>query len=102
MLTDQAEGLRQLVGEKEPRRARIVAVASGKGGVGKSNIAVNVAIQLSRMGRSVVLLDADLGTANADVLCNTRTTGNLAHVVAGRKTLIKSYSLKVFPAVKHR
>src|SRR5690554_5095925 len=50
--------------------ARAVAVASGKGGVGKSNIAVNLAVALSRIGLKVALLDADLGMANADVLCN--------------------------------
>ncbi|MBX9735400.1 MAG: P-loop NTPase, partial [Phycisphaerales bacterium] len=52
-----------------PRAAPIVAIASGKGGVGKSNIAVNLAIALSMRGLRVTLLDADLGVANADVLC---------------------------------
>src|SRR4051812_17692359 len=51
------------------RRASVIAVTSGKGGVGKSNIAVNLAIQLARAGKKVVLLDADLGLANADLLC---------------------------------
>ncbi|MEX0776158.1 MAG: MinD/ParA family protein [Phycisphaeraceae bacterium] len=70
-----------------PRRAKVVAVTSGKGGVGKSNIAVNLAIRLSTMGRKVILLDADLGTANADVLCNVTPGGTLAHVVSGRMSL---------------
>lgn len=87
MLTDQAQALRSLVMQSDNGRARVVAIASGKGGVGKSNIAVNLAIRLSSMGRRVVLLDADLGTANADVLCNINPTGDLAHVVAGRQTL---------------
>jgi flagellar biosynthesis protein FlhG len=93
MLTDQAQALRELVMESgEPGGSdevcpRIITIASGKGGVGKSNIAVNLAIRLSTMGRRVVLLDADLGTANADVLCNLSSRGNLAHVVAGRWTL---------------
>jgi len=90
MLTDQAHALRNLVMQSGPRRAKIVAITSGKGGVGKSNIAVNLAIRLSRMGRRVVLLDADLGTANADVLCNLSPTGDLAHVVAGRQTLVQA------------
>lgn len=71
----------------EARRARIVTVTSGKGGVGKSNVAVNLAIRLTEMGRRVVLFDADLGTANADVLCNLTPSATLAHVVAGRYSL---------------
>ncbi len=86
MLTDQAEGLRKLA-RSTRRHARIVAIASGKGGVGKSNVAVNLAVRLSMMGRRVALLDADLGTANADVLCNVTPVCDLAHVVAGKGTL---------------
>ncbi len=70
--------------ENGGRRARIVSISSGKGGVGKSNVAVNLAVRLSAMGRKVILLDADLGTANADVLCNLTPKATLAHVVAGR------------------
>lgn len=67
-----------------PRLARSIAVTSGKGGVGKTTVSVNLAVQLARMGRRVVLLDADLGTANVDVICNLMPKGTLAHVVAGR------------------
>jgi flagellar biosynthesis protein FlhG len=87
---DQAQALRKLVMETGVRRARVVAISSGKGGVGKSNIAVNLAIRLSGMGRSVVLLDADLGTADADVLCGLQPVSTLAHVVAGRKTIVQA------------
>lgn len=87
MLLDQAQTLRKLMISDDSPRARIVAVTSGKGGVGKTNIAVNLAIKLTELGQRVILLDADLGTANADVLCNLTPGGNLAHVVAGRKTL---------------
>ncbi|MCC6660883.1 MAG: MinD/ParA family protein [Phycisphaerales bacterium] len=52
-----------------PRTARVIAVSSGKGGVGKTNTCVNLSIALARLGRRVSLLDADLGMANADVLC---------------------------------
>lgn len=90
MLTDQAQELRKLVMQSPDRRAQVIAIASGKGGVGKSNVAVNLAISLSKMGRKVVLLDADLGTANADVLCNITPGGDLARVVAGRQTLAEA------------
>jgi flagellar biosynthesis protein FlhG len=67
--------------------ARVLAITSGKGGVGKSNVSVNLAARLASMGRKVVLLDADLGLANADVLCNVTIRANLAHVIAGRREL---------------
>lgn len=90
---DQAQALRGLVAHSEhpvatPKSyARTVAITSGKGGVGKTTVSVNLAIQLSRLGRRVVLLDADLGTANVDVMCNVTPTNTLAHVVAGRRAL---------------
>jgi flagellar biosynthesis protein FlhG len=65
----------------------VIAVTSGKGGVGKSNIAINLAIQFASAGREVVLLDADLGLANADVLCNIDLPYNLSHVIARKKEL---------------
>lgn len=79
---------------RPPIATRIISVASGKGGVGKSNIAVNLSVAMSQLGLRVVLLDADLGTANADVLCGLLPTARLDHVVtplpihdAGRRTL---------------
>lgn len=82
---DQAAQLRSLA---SPRRsASVIAVTSGKGGVGKSNIAVNLAIKLASAGKDVVLLDADLGLANADVLCNIDLPYNLSHVISGKKDL---------------
>src|SRR5689334_2553573 len=68
-------------------RASVIAVTSGKGGVGKSNIAVNLAIKFASAGKHVVLLDADLGLANADVLCNVDLPVNLSHVIARKKEL---------------
>lgn len=64
------------------RCARIVAIASGKGGVGKTNVAVNLAIALASRNLRVTLLDADLGTANADVLCGIMPAARLDHVIA--------------------
>lgn len=69
------------------RRASVIAVTSGKGGVGKSNVAVNLAIKLASAGKQVVLLDADLGLANADVLCNVDLPHNLSAVIARKKEL---------------
>jgi flagellar biosynthesis protein FlhG len=85
MMIDQATELRSLMNQQ--RRASVIAITSGKGGVGKSNIAVNLAIKLSAAGKDVVLLDADLGLANADVLCNVDLKYNLSHVIARKKEL---------------
>jgi len=62
--------------------AKIICVASGKGGVGKTNVAVNLAIALAARGLRVTLLDADLGTANADVICGLMPHARLEHVFA--------------------
>lgn len=62
---------------------KVIAVASGKGGVGKTHVSVNLAYQLARKGKRVLLLDADLGLANVDILLGLRPTRNLSHVLAG-------------------
>lgn len=83
---DQAEGLRRLSGLRR-RTARVLAVTSGKGGVGKTNISVNLALALAAAGRSVVLVDLDLGLANADILLDLTARYNLSDVIAGRRSL---------------
>ncbi|MEO0484228.1 MAG: P-loop NTPase [Planctomycetota bacterium] len=65
------------------RRTPVVAVASGKGGVGKSTIAVNTSIALAKRGLRVTLVDADLGLANADVLCGLLPQRRLDHAMRG-------------------
>lgn len=84
-LVDQATSLRTLAGRQT--RASVIAVTSGKGGVGKSNIAVNLAVQFATVAKNVVLLDADMGLANADVLCNIDLPFNLSHVISNKRTL---------------
>jgi len=69
------------------RPVRVIAVTGGKGGVGKTSVAVNLSAALARRGRQVVLLDGDLGLANADVLLGLSPAYTLAHVLAGERTL---------------
>ncbi|MDE6616829.1 MAG: MinD/ParA family protein [Lachnospiraceae bacterium] len=80
---DQAEQLRNLV-KKQTRQehlARVITVTSGKGGVGKSNISLNLAIQFSRLRKKVVILDADFGLANIEVMLGIRPQYNLSDVI---------------------
>ncbi|MDR3076599.1 MAG: MinD/ParA family protein, partial [Synergistaceae bacterium] len=94
-LNDQATVLRELVsGRKDNARireritgVRSIAVLSGKGGVGKSNVAVNLALALAEKGLNVALLDADLGLANIDILFGVVPKFNLGHVLRGEKEL---------------
>ncbi|MEM6709136.1 MAG: MinD/ParA family protein [Pseudomonadota bacterium] len=63
---------------------RVVAISGGKGGIGKTNVSVNLGVALSRMGRRTTLLDADLGLANVDVLLGLKPQATLKDVVEGR------------------
>ena len=83
-ITDQATGLRRLVA---PRPVRVVAVTGGKGGVGKTNVSVNLAIALAELERRVMLLDADLGLANVDVVLGLHPPYDLSHVIRGEREL---------------
>jgi flagellar biosynthesis protein FlhG len=69
------------------QRAKIIAVTSGKGGVGKTNIAANLAICLAASQKKVVLLDADLSLGNLDVIMNLNSKYNISHFIDGRKTV---------------
>lgn len=87
---DQAEELRELVrnsnGVKNPT-TRVITVTSGKGGVGKTNTSINLALQLAATGKRVVVLDADFGLANIEVMLGIRPTYNLADLMFKGKEL---------------
>ncbi len=73
--------------KKSSKQMRCLAITGGKGGVGKSNLSVNLAFELGSLGKQVGLLDADFGLANADLLCGVTPKFHLGHVVAGIKEL---------------
>lgn len=77
---DQAAGLRNLTRSKP---VKVIAVSAGKGGVGKSNVSVNLAVALAQKNKKVLLLDADLGLANVDIMLGLHTKFNLSHVLQG-------------------
>jgi len=83
-IEDQAAGLRRLV---NPHPVRVIAVTSGKGGVGKTNVSVNLAVALAAEGKKVMILDADLGLANVDIMLGLHPEYNLFHVINGERTL---------------
>jgi len=85
-MTDQAESLRRQMLIKN-NKARIVTVTSGKGGVGKSSIALNLAIALNRRGHSALIIDTDFGFSNIDVMLGVRTKYDLTDVIARRRQI---------------
>ncbi len=97
---DQASGLRRIV---NPKPVKVIAVSSGKGGVGKTNVSVNLAASLAKDGKEVLLLDADLGLANVDVLLGLNPSYDLSHVISGERSLEEVMidgpaNVKVIPA----
>ncbi|MDR1597196.1 MAG: MinD/ParA family protein [Treponema sp.] len=98
-MEDQAEKLREIMrqkkdagernssGVKGEKRARIITITSGKGGVGKTNVSVNMALAYARLGKKVVVMDADLGLANVNVMLNMIPKWNLYHVIHKQKTM---------------
>lgn len=116
MLNDQASGLRAMQSHQakttlksgvkpiqKNKPVRVIAVASGKGGVGKTNVSVNLGISMAKLGNRVLLMDADMGLANVDIMLGLQTKYNLSHVLDGQKTLREVMvdapgGLKIIPA----
>jgi flagellar biosynthesis protein FlhG len=75
------------VSQNRKKKTRIITVTSGKGGVGKTNAAVNMALAYARLGKKVIVMDADLGLANVNVILNIIPRWNLYHVIRKQKTM---------------
>ncbi len=88
MVMDQAEKLRKMMQQEEKKpEARVITVTSGKGGVGKTSISLNLAIQMAKLGKRVVVFDADFGLANIEVMLGIRPQYNLADMIFRGKEL---------------
>lgn len=86
-MEEQANELRTLMGNDKSHKTRIIAITSGKGGVGKTNIAVNMAIAYAQIGKRVILIDGDMGMANVNVLLNIVPRYNLMQVINHQKKM---------------
>ena len=114
---DQASSLRKIVNqsaarikkessahrETSGRPPRVISITSGKGGVGKTNIVGNLAMALTCLGHRVLVLDADLGLANIDIIFGVHPTHNIGHVINGEKTLSEvilegPHGIRIIPA----
>ncbi|KMT21716.1 MinD/ParA family protein [Clostridium cylindrosporum] len=101
---DQAAKLRELVETKAERNEsfRVITVSSGKGGVGKSNFVVNLAVLLAEKGKRVAILDADFGMANIDILLGINSPYNIYDILENEKSMLDiivetSEGIKVIP-----
>ncbi|MDH4121603.1 MAG: MinD/ParA family protein [Deltaproteobacteria bacterium] len=103
---DQASTLRQLHGARSPdktggHRPQVIAITSGKGGVGKTNLGVNLCLALTQMKRRVFLMDADVGLANIDVILGITPKYSLEHMMRGERTLaevvVEQRGMKILP-----
>lgn len=91
-MVDQAEDLKLMMRTKDlkienTKRTRVITVSSGKGGVGKTNFAVNMGIAFSKLGKKVIVMDADLGLANVNVCLGIIPKYNLFHLIKRQKTI---------------
>ncbi len=87
---DQADKLRNIIKQNQiapPKAARVITVTSGKGGVGKSNVSINLAVQFKKSGQRVIIFDADFGLANIEVMFGTVPKNNLADLIYQGKNI---------------
>jgi flagellar biosynthesis protein FlhG len=103
MLVSEPFNQTHSVRRNKNKPVRVIAVTSGKGGVGKTSVSVNLGVGLAAMGKDVLLMDADLGLANVDVMLGLRPRFNLSHVVSGERPLDEVVvdgpeGLKIVPA----
>lgn len=98
---DQASDLRDVTDRQRP--VQVIAVTGGKGGIGKTNVSVNLAVAMAQAGRRIMLLDADFGLSNVDILLGMHPTSNLSHVIRGEMSLSEIIvdgpaGIKIIPA----
>ena len=87
---DQAQQLRNVIkckNQNNSNTARVLTVTSGKGGVGKSNVSVNLAVQLRKAGKRVIIFDADFGLANVEVMFGAIPQYNLSDLIYQGKSI---------------
>jgi len=95
--------MQKLTGLTADNEMNVIAITSGKGGVGKTNIAVNLAVSLARQGQEVVLFDGDLGLANVDIALGLKPRYDIRHVLSGERHLEEvllegPHGIRVVPA----
>ena len=108
---EQALTLREMVNKSPTQRCtasgnnkvKVISVTSGKGGVGKTNVVVNLALALTRIGKNVLVLDADMGLGNIDVMLGLTPEYNLHHLINGEKGILEVMTdgpggMKILPA----
>lgn len=100
-MNDQAKQLRKIMESKaikqeeitiEKNRAKVISISSGKGGVGKTNFAINFSISLKRLGYDVVIIDADIGLSNIEILAGVNMTYTISDIIFSNKDIFEIMS----------